>query len=140
MPPAEADLTLAIRVVVDDDQGGMSSETFTLRVSDWVRCGSEGTICSVPATATVRYGANDTYAYVYNVASSIDCDNSVFGDPIFGVYKFCEYQLTSINNTAPIVNVPIVDQLAAVNSVFVFEFSADTFIDDDNDVLTFSAT
>ncbi len=63
------------------------------RSSDWVACAYEGQTCEVPGTATVRYGANGTYSSMHNVSGSIACTNAIFGDPIFGVYKHCDYRL-----------------------------------------------
>ena len=56
----------------------------------WVNCASEGGICAVPGTREVRYGANGTYAYK-SVTGSIGCNNGVWGDPLFGVFKACAY-------------------------------------------------
>ncbi len=47
----------------------------------------------VPQIATVRYGANGTYVTIEDVDTGIVCDNSIFGDPIWGVVKYCEYQV-----------------------------------------------
>ncbi len=61
-----------------------------------VACASEGGTCSVPvgSVATVTYGANGTFATRTGVTGSLGCNNSVFGDPIYGVAKSCAYQLT----------------------------------------------
>ncbi len=56
----------------------------------WVRCAVEGGACVVPDTRTVRYGASDSYVYK-TVSGSINCNNAVWGDPLFGVVKACEY-------------------------------------------------
>jgi hypothetical protein len=57
----------------------------------WVDCAVEGSVCTVPGTVTVRYGANGTYV-TRSVTGSIACTNEVWGDPLFGVFKGCAYQ------------------------------------------------
>jgi hypothetical protein len=58
--------------------------------TNWVNCATEGGSCATPDTRTVRYGANATYAYK-TVTGSIGCNNGVWGDPLFGVIKVCDY-------------------------------------------------
>ena len=50
-------------------------------------------LVTVPATATVRYGILGFYNTLTGVTASISCNNSVFGDPIIGLYKQCQYRL-----------------------------------------------
>ncbi len=78
----------------------------SLPTADWTICAGERTICTVPVPAEVCYGANDQYTASQQVADSIFCDNIVFGDPIFGVYKYCEYRLS---NTADFDGDGVVD-------------------------------
>jgi hypothetical protein len=56
----------------------------------WINCAVEGGTCTVPGTRQVRYGANNTYAY-RTVTGTVACNNSVWGDPLFGVVKACAY-------------------------------------------------
>ncbi len=56
----------------------------------WTRCGGENETCSFTGTRQVRYGANNVYA-TRSATGSIACANTVFGDPIYGVVKSCEY-------------------------------------------------
>lgn len=57
----------------------------------WTKCADEGSACSFGGTKRVRYGANDTYNYgIFN--NSVQCGNSVFGDPVPGTGKECYYQ------------------------------------------------
>lgn len=60
--------------------------------ANWSWCANEGGVCTVPAaaTVTVRYGANGSYQY-RSVSGSIACSNGVWGDPIFGTVKSCDY-------------------------------------------------
>ncbi|MDB5759583.1 MAG: hypothetical protein JWM30_2872 [Burkholderia sp.] len=57
----------------------------------WTRCSGEDGTCSFTGTHQVRYGANGVYA-TRSATGSIACSNYVFGDPIYGVVKSCEYQ------------------------------------------------
>lgn len=47
-------------------------------------------MCTFGGTRQVRYGAKGTYAY-RTATGSIGCNNDVFGDPVFGVDKACDY-------------------------------------------------
>ncbi|WP_194842446.1 alpha-L-rhamnosidase C-terminal domain-containing protein [Endozoicomonas sp. OPT23] len=70
-----------------------SCEVEELPQAQWTQCATEGQTCNVPALSEVRYGANETYSAVQQVSSSVGCSNTVFGDPIYGVAKSCEYRL-----------------------------------------------
>jgi len=75
-----------------------NSSSFTRNASganSWIYCAAENGTCTLPSTATVRYGANDVYATVANITGAVGCNNSVFGDPIYGVGKQCEYVLNT---------------------------------------------
>ncbi len=63
----------------------------TLPASNWTFCAIENDICSFSGTKTVRYGANGVYA-TQTLSNGTACTNSVFGDPISGVLKQCEFQ------------------------------------------------
>ena len=60
-------------------------------VGRWITCSSEGGICKFNGTAEVRYGANNSF-YTLKAANTIACNNAVFGDPIVGVPKKCQYR------------------------------------------------
>ena len=57
----------------------------------WARCSGEGGTCSFTGTRQVRYGANGVFA-TKSATGAIACSNDVFGDPIWGVVKSCDYQ------------------------------------------------
>lgn len=61
---------------------------------DWLLCANEGDECRVPGgngNTEVRYGADGRFSE--RLASrSIACNNGVFGDPLPGVAKQCEYK------------------------------------------------
>ncbi|MEO6073683.1 MAG: hypothetical protein ABIP67_10580 [Burkholderiales bacterium] len=57
----------------------------------WTRCANEGEICKFTGIRAVRYGARGSYAAPRDFSNGVDCGNAVFGDPIPGVSKQCEY-------------------------------------------------
>ena len=67
----------------------VANATKTL-TQNWTRCASEGGVCNFSNTRQVRYGANNSYA-VSTATSTLSCSNSVFGDPMYGVVKTCDY-------------------------------------------------
>jgi len=72
------------------DIGAYEAEPATTTTINWVYCAPENGICSFTGTRQVRYGADNIYAYKLG-AGSIDCNNTVFGDPVFGFVKACHY-------------------------------------------------
>jgi hypothetical protein len=57
----------------------------------WSRCSGEGGTCSFTGTRQVRYGANGVFA-TRSATGAIACSNDVFGDPVWGIVKSCDYQ------------------------------------------------
>lgn len=72
----------------------------TAPVQTWTTCASEGGVCSFTNIRQVRYGANNSYA-VQSANGSIACTNAVFGDPMYGVAKTCQYSSLYTTGTAP---------------------------------------
>ncbi|MBK4737571.1 right-handed parallel beta-helix repeat-containing protein [Noviherbaspirillum pedocola] len=74
----------------------------------WTGCASESGICSFSGAMRVRYGANGSY--VYQVATgSIGCNNAIFGDPVYGIAKSCDYApLDSVTNTSLDATMPAI--------------------------------
>ena len=70
--------------------GGPSGYTF---------CALENERCNFSGTKDVAYGLNKFFNYKYKVVDGIDCNNSVFGDPNYGVVKAC-YIKDSISSSA----------------------------------------
>jgi C1A family cysteine protease len=66
--------------------------------SSWTHCAQEGQQCKFSGTAQVRYGANGKYN-IATFSGGVACTNAVFGDPIYGIVKSCDYQIVS--NVAP---------------------------------------
>lgn len=71
---------------------------------DWLDCATENQSCAFSGTRVVRYGAGSTFAS-QTFTSSVLCSNSVFGDPLPGTAKTCQYSVTS---TTPVVTPPVV--------------------------------
>lgn len=59
--------------------------------SAWRFCSDENGQCHFTGTKLVRYGANSTYV-VQTLTDGVSCSNSVFGDPLYGIFKHCEIQ------------------------------------------------
>ena len=57
---------------------------------EWTPCASETQQCSFSGTKQVRFGANGVYNYG-TFTGGVLCANSIFGDPINGVIKHCDY-------------------------------------------------
>ncbi len=61
-------------------------------------CAPENGTCSFSGTANVAFGANGSFNYG-TFTNSTACNDSVFGDPAYGVVKACFYEpTTSISN------------------------------------------
>ncbi|MFH1256740.1 MAG: Ig-like domain-containing protein [Candidatus Diapherotrites archaeon] len=87
------------------DASGNTATSTTVNVtvnntatSGWTFCANEGQTCSFSGTRQVRYGANNTYAYG-TYTNSVSCSNSVFGDPIYGATKHCDYNSSTTSCT-----------------------------------------
>jgi thermitase len=110
--------TTTLTVLVYDAAGNAGvSPALTVNVANvakavtpnWVRCASEGGVCNFQGTRQVRFGANNSYA-VTTASGTISCSNGVFGDPMYGVVKTCDYGdvISSTINPAP-APVPVVE-------------------------------
>jgi galactose oxidase len=72
-----------------------SPEIATAAETAWTRCANEDQVCQFSGTRQVRYGANGSYAFK-TATGTIDCTNAVFGDPAYGLDKFCDYSQTNV--------------------------------------------
>ena len=61
---------------------------------EWTFCAVEGGVCAFTGTREVRYGANGVYVY-QTLANGTGCTNAVFGDPLYGVVKNCDFRTVS---------------------------------------------
>lgn len=66
----------------------------------WTKCATEGGTCSFSGTRQVRYGFNGSY-YYRTVTDSVACTNAVFGDPLPGSLKYCDYASTTSSSPPP---------------------------------------
>jgi hypothetical protein len=71
--------------------------------TQWTKCADENGVCTVSGTRAVRYGARGSY-FSRNVTGSIACNNGVWGDPLVGVVKACEYAGTAAAPPPPPVS------------------------------------
>ncbi|HEY0844774.1 MAG TPA: polysaccharide deacetylase family protein [Noviherbaspirillum sp.] len=65
----------------------------------WIKCADEWGTCTFSGTTQVRYGLNGTWS-TRTATGSIGCNNDVFGDPLPGADKVCEY-VTITTDPAP---------------------------------------
>ena len=67
-----------------------------------ITCATENATCTIPAgvTATVWYGSGTNWFSLTGVTNSIACSNGVFGDPLSGIVKSCNYIATSATTSA----------------------------------------
>jgi Flp pilus assembly pilin Flp len=63
--------------------------TATSAAPTWTTCANENGYCSFSGTAQVRYGAGSSWT-IATFTNGVACNNSVFGDPDFGVVKTCQ--------------------------------------------------
>ena len=99
----ETNQTVTVTGVNDSDSDGhqhyqisLSADVVELaqQTPNWVYCANEGGTCSFSGTKTVRYGLNGYYN-TKDATGSIGCNNSVFGDPLYGYGKQCHYDSNS---------------------------------------------
>jgi len=58
-------------------------------VPTWTKCADEHATCSFSGTALVRYGFDPTWVSG-TYTNGVFCDNSIFGDPLYGTFKSCQ--------------------------------------------------
>ena len=59
--------------------------------AEWVYCAAEHHYCATPFPTMVRYGAHGAYTRRHTRGGGIPCNNDVFGDPLVGVVKHCDF-------------------------------------------------
>lgn len=80
--------------------------TSAIPPSNAIQCASEEEVCTLPTgvTATVWYGTEMSWFSQTGVTGSINCSNTVFGDPVMGYSKSCWYVAeNTTTNTPPTV-------------------------------------
>ena len=58
----------------------------------WTFCANEYERCTFTGTKEVRYGANGTFTAPLVFSNGVTCTNAIFGDPLPGANKRCEYR------------------------------------------------
>ena len=71
--------------------------------TSWTYCASEGGQCNFSGTREVRYGDRGNYAYGV-FANGVGCNNGVFGDPLVGLGKACEFSSDTTQSTSTTPN------------------------------------
>jgi parallel beta-helix repeat protein len=75
----------------------------TINPNGWTFCASENSPCNFSGTKEVRYGTNGVYVSQI-LTNGTSCNNNVFGDPVYGFVKQCEYRdITSEPSTVAAV-------------------------------------
>jgi pilus assembly protein Flp/PilA len=71
--------------------GGTAVPTAIPTVGPWVFVANEGEDFNVPpGEHEIQYGADGYYyTQTFTGPTTVGCNNSTFGDPIFGTYKSC---------------------------------------------------
>lgn len=82
-----------------------SPVTSTTPSVNWTECATEGGTCTFTGSRQVRYGASGSYAYKSG-SGSMGCNNSVFGDPAYGLTKTCAYAESSTTTSSPVSPAP----------------------------------
>ena len=59
--------------------------------SGWIFCADENGFCDFTGQAEVRYGIEPVF-FRNNFVDGVNCSNQVFGDPLYGIVKKCEYR------------------------------------------------
>jgi hypothetical protein len=78
------------RVYVGTSQGSVS--VYGLRSPPtWTSCSNEYGLCVISGSNTVRFGSGTNYFYK-SVIGPVACNDGVFGDPLVGVTKHCDYK------------------------------------------------
>src|SRR5262249_43135476 len=67
-----------------------SSASFTVTAA-WTFCAVEDSQCNFSGTKEVRYGINGVYVSQI-FTGGVSCSNTIFGDPVYGYVKQCEYR------------------------------------------------
>jgi len=69
--------------------------------SEWKFCANEGQQCTFVGMKEARYGANGTFTSPRTFTDGVACNNQVFGDPLVGVQKLCEFRDATSSTQPP---------------------------------------
>ncbi len=65
----------------------------------FIKCADEAGVCSFSGTADVVYGALNSFTTARSFTNDVDCNNSVFGNPLIGTTKACYYKVRADAST-----------------------------------------
>ena len=89
--PTVANMFAKVNTSLSSQSDGQGVVQATSTPIPWTTCANENGFCSFSGTAQVRYGAGSSWA-TGTFTNGVACNNSVFGDPDFGVVKTCQIQ------------------------------------------------
>ena len=72
-------------------QVNTSSNPTPVPTPSWTFCAVENATCTFTGTKEVRYGKNSTWV-IGTYTDTVGCNNGVFGDPLVGTVKECDYR------------------------------------------------
>jgi len=107
---AQAIATAVGTVTIPPPVSGTTGQIITYQGKQYRSCGNEGQRCAFTGTYDVIYGANGTFALRAGQKDGVDCNNTVFGDPVVGVAKSCFYG--PVTDAPPAANTPPANQAA----------------------------
>src|SRR5262249_11003359 len=80
-------------------------------ITAWTFCAFEDSQCNFSGTKEVRYGINGIYVSQI-FTNGVACSNNVFGDPVYGQAKQCEYR--DVSNPPFIFSLPKFEDISVV--------------------------
>lgn len=83
---------------------------------NWTNCANENEFCSFVGKAIVRYGKNNVFNYKI-FENGQQCSNDRFGDPLYGIVKFCSYFIISNINQESFINLAANNWLKNIENV-----------------------
>jgi parallel beta-helix repeat protein len=114
--------TTTVQVTASSNDGQTAGCSFTVTVTSsapsplWTFCGWEDSFCAFTGTRQVRYGSNNTYFYK-TLTGGTPCTNAVFGDPVPGAAKHCDYS-APVTTTTTIGPTPSITCPAGAIDIF----------------------
>lgn len=109
IPTAKRLLFVSFSAILSTQFGSALAQTST--TTAFSKCADEGQTCSFSGTQQVRYGAAGKFSY-QTATGSIQCSNSIFGDPAYGIVKSCEVSASTASSGAT-TSVPAATQSGA---------------------------
>jgi hypothetical protein len=102
---AKTTVTTTTKVPTTTTQPSTTTSTTTTTTTmpvTWTMCANENATCTFTGTRNVRFGAGTTFV-TKTVTGSVLCSTSVFGDPLRGTVKHCDYSSSTSANTPQVL-------------------------------------